>query len=328
MSWLVVGVLLLLAFVFSGIEAGLLSLNRVRLRHLIKRGDRKALLLEALLRDGERMMITVLVVTNWATLAALFLSTRELVAWFGGWGYGVSLVLGVVTRLLVVEVFPRVLFRGMGYRAVAVWTVPLLWVDGVLGPMHRFGKWLSRRFFRKRLPTGHRLFVGREDFKYLASSGERGGEISPEAADWIRRVIDFRSVPVGRLMRGFGGAVMVGEDVSVDALRGTGLREQWGRVLRRRADGVVTGCLRDWVSVRGFEEVYAKGFRVFARCDFWVGGDGVRLQEGVIAGGTSGGCWGFSACGRGCSGGGGEICGLGDGSGHEGFGGGVVLSPV
>jgi CBS domain containing-hemolysin-like protein len=245
MSWVLVGVLLGVAFVFSGIEAGLLSLNRVRLRHLIKRGDRKALLLEALLRDGERMMITVLVVTNWATLAALFLSTRELVAWFGRWGYGVSLVLGVVTRLLVVEVFPRVLFRGMGYRAVAVWTVPLLWVDGVLGPMHRFGKWFSRRFFRKRLPTGHRLFVGREDFKYLASSGERGGEISPEAAAWIRRVIDFRSVPVGRLMRGFGGAVMVGEDVSVDALRGRGRREQWGRVLRRGADGVVTG----WVDV-------------------------------------------------------------------------------
>jgi CBS domain containing-hemolysin-like protein len=245
MVWSVVGLALCVAFLFSGMEAGLLSLNRVRLRHRIKQGDRTALLLEAMLRDVERVFITVLVVTNLATLVAVVLSTRELVRLTGGWGYAVVLVAGIFLRLLLVEVFPKALFRGMGYRSVSAFLVPLVFADRLLGPMHRFGKWLSRSVFRKRLPTGHRMFVGREDFKYLTLSSARGGEISPAVSALIRRVIDFRPIPVGQFSREVSGSVVADSQTDVGGFTVVGTRGHRNRVLIR--DGVegVSG----WVDV-------------------------------------------------------------------------------
>lgn len=223
----------------------MLSLNRVRLRHRIKQGDRRALLLEAMLRDVERVFITVLVVTNLATLVAVVLSTRELVGLMGGWGYGVVLVFGIFLRLLLVEVFPKALFRGMGYRSVSAFLVPLVFADRLLGPMHRFGKWLSRNVFRKRLPIGHRMFVGREDFKYLTLSSAKGGEISPAASALIRRVIDFRPIAVGQMSRGLTGSAVADSGVDVGTFSVVGTRSHRNRVLIRDGADGVTG----WVDV-------------------------------------------------------------------------------
>ena len=41
--WLAIAGLLLVSFLFSGIEAGILSLNRIRLRHRVKHRDPDAL---------------------------------------------------------------------------------------------------------------------------------------------------------------------------------------------------------------------------------------------------------------------------------------------
>jgi Mg2+/Co2+ transporter CorB len=49
--WLLVVLCLLVSFVFSGIEAGILSVNRVRLKHRVKLRDRAALILELLLEN-------------------------------------------------------------------------------------------------------------------------------------------------------------------------------------------------------------------------------------------------------------------------------------
>ena len=55
MIWLLVVLCWLVSFLFAGIEAGLLALDPVRLRHRAKSGDRAALRLEQLLRRPERL---------------------------------------------------------------------------------------------------------------------------------------------------------------------------------------------------------------------------------------------------------------------------------
>ena len=61
--------LLLLVFLvgsgfFSGMETGIVSINRVRLRHLLKRKDKQAIQLETFLQDSDRMLATTLIGTN------------------------------------------------------------------------------------------------------------------------------------------------------------------------------------------------------------------------------------------------------------------------
>src|SRR5687768_14981211 len=92
MIWGVVLVCLLISFLFSGIEAGVLSVNRVRLRHKVKLKDPAALVLNRLLARPERVLVTVLVVTNLMNITAIVLTTQELVDRYGRAGYLLSLV--------------------------------------------------------------------------------------------------------------------------------------------------------------------------------------------------------------------------------------------
>ena len=50
----------MVSFVFVGIEAGLLSIDPVRLRHHVKQRKPSALRLEALMKHPERLLITIL----------------------------------------------------------------------------------------------------------------------------------------------------------------------------------------------------------------------------------------------------------------------------
>src|SRR5690606_8596581 len=61
MIWLALLACLIVSFTFSGIEYGVLSVNRVRLRHYARRGEEAAQKLDSLLTRIERLMVTVVV---------------------------------------------------------------------------------------------------------------------------------------------------------------------------------------------------------------------------------------------------------------------------
>ena len=59
---------LILAFVFSGMEAGVLSLNPIRVRRLARQGNRAARMLSQYVADYERFLLTILVGNTVASL--------------------------------------------------------------------------------------------------------------------------------------------------------------------------------------------------------------------------------------------------------------------
>jgi putative hemolysin len=200
MVWIAVGACLLCAFVFSGIEAGILSVNRVRLRHRVKMKDRAAIKLRALLVNPERFLVTVLVVTNLMSITAIALATQELVGWFGVRGYGWALAIFLPVHLFVVEALPKSLFRRFPYRALAFLAEPLRVADFLLWPMHFIGWRLSRLFLRDRADERTKLFIAREDFKYFTVEGERVGALSQAERQMIHNVIDFRAMTARGVM--------------------------------------------------------------------------------------------------------------------------------
>lgn len=198
--WPTVILCLLAAFIFSGIEAGLMSVNRVRLRHRVKQRDRAALRLNRLLADPERLLVTVLVVTNLMTITAIVLTTQELVRRLGWPGYGVALAVWLPIYLFGLELLPKSLFRRFPYRALAALTWPLRIADAVLSPMHFVGWRVTRLLFGKRPPEQQKLFAAREDFKYLTIESERLGTLSRDERAMIHNVVDFRGVAARDVM--------------------------------------------------------------------------------------------------------------------------------
>lgn len=243
MTWLTVALCLLVSFVFSGIEAGILSVNRVRLKHRVKLRDRAALRLNRLLEQPERLLVTVLVVTNLMNIFAITLITQEFVARFGGRGYPLVLAAFLPVYLLGLELLPKSLFRRFPYRALAALTGPLRLADLLLSPMHAAGAAVSRMLFKKRPAPERKLFVAREDFKYLTIESERTGALGPEERQMIHNVVDFRAVMAKDVMVPLADVRTIAVEADLAELlaasRATGF-ERWPVVA---AGGEITGLV-------------------------------------------------------------------------------------
>ncbi|MDP9292449.1 MAG: CNNM domain-containing protein [Verrucomicrobiota bacterium] len=214
---------LLVSFLFAGIEAGILSVNRVRLRHRVKQRDPAAKKLERLLSRPGRVLVTVLIVTNFMNILALTLIVQRFIAPNGGLGYALVGLVCLPFYVLVLELLPKSLFRRFPYRALAGLSEILRLADFLLSPFLNLGSRLTRALFGK-THIERKIFVAREDFKYLTGESERGGSISKAERELIHNVLDFRAVRVKELMLPLAQTETVRPDDRLDTLI-----ERWQR---------------------------------------------------------------------------------------------------
>ena len=243
MIWLAVAICLLVSFTFSGIEAGILSVNRVRLKHRVKLRDRAAITLNRLLGQPERLLVTVLVVTNLMNVFAIALTTQELVRWLGVRGYAVSLVLFLPIYLVGLELLPKSLFRRFPYRALAALAGPLRVADAILAPMHFVGQGVAKLLFGKRPPDQQKLFVAREDFKYLTIESERTGAITKVERQMIHNVVDFRNVTARDVMVPLAQVKTIRAHAAIDTLIAQSRETSFERWPVAAEDGAITGLV-------------------------------------------------------------------------------------
>jgi CBS domain containing-hemolysin-like protein len=209
---------LMVSFVFAGIEAGILSINRVRLRHRVKLRDRAALRLERLLARPERLLMTTILVTNLMNILAISLMTVFFVRWWGRGGYAIALLIGLPLSLFGLELFPKSLFRRFPYRALALLSEPLVLADRLLGPLLNLGTALVQRIIPVDEPITRKLFAGREDFKYFTVESERSGTLSPVERELIHGIVDFRSLTARDVMQPLSAFPAIRYDCTVDDL--------------------------------------------------------------------------------------------------------------
>lgn len=275
MIWLAVAVCFLISFIFSGIEAGILSVNRVRLKHRVKLRDPAALKLDRLLARPDRLMVTVLVVTNLMNIFAITLVTHELVQRLGGSGYLVALVVFFPVYLLGLELLPKSLFRRFPYRALAFLSRPLEMTSALLVPVHVVGETLARLMLGREPREGPKLFVAREDFKYLTIESEREGTLTRDERQMIHNVVDFRRVTAGDVMKPYDPARTVSSQMTIEELIARARKsnhERWPVIDERgelvglvsifdiladgRASGLVKTCQRRLVKAGAREPAY------------------------------------------------------------------------
>lgn len=199
MIWLLVALCWMVSFLFAGIEAGLLALNPVRLRHRAKSGDQAARRLQEMLKQPERLLITILLVTNAADIIALIILTRELVIRFGWVGYPVAVVIALPVYLFLLLVLPKSLFRRFPVRAVVRLSGLLEIVTTLLTPLHAIGGFVEHSIFA-RAKNPPRLFAGREELKMITVQSEKGGALSSTERAIIHSVVDFTAVKARDVM--------------------------------------------------------------------------------------------------------------------------------
>ncbi|MDI3442541.1 HlyC/CorC family transporter [Erwinia sp. V90_4] len=100
-------IMILVSAYFSGSETGMMTLNRYKLRHLAKNGNRAARRVEKLLRRPDRLISLVLIGNNLVNILASALATIVGMRMYGD--AGVAIATGILTFLVLVfsEVLPK-----------------------------------------------------------------------------------------------------------------------------------------------------------------------------------------------------------------------------
>jgi putative hemolysin len=217
MSWLVVFALCGVSFVFSGLEAGLLAADPVRLRHDARqrKGARR---IARLLDHPQRLLVTVLIITAVADISAIMIATRNLVGSFGNAGYVITGVAAIPIYLFVLGVLAKSLFRRMPSNALGVLGGILETATILLSPLVVIGERLGRLILPRRASDRTRLFAAREELKQVAVQSEREGSLTATERAMIHNVVDFRSMRARDVMVPLAQAVTVQPGASVESV--------------------------------------------------------------------------------------------------------------
>lgn len=243
MIWLGVILCLLISSTFSGIEAGILSVNRVRLRHRLNQGDAAARKLDRLLSHPERLLVTVLLVTNFMNISAIILGTQEIVRLMGPQGYFVSFLISLPVYLFGVELLPKAVFRRFPYRALASVSELLRLTDLILSPLLWIGARIQSLLLGHRKPRERKLFVAREDFKYLTIESEREGALTKVEREMIHNVVDFRAVLAKDVMVPIESVETIRSEATIEELLSLARARDLDQMPVVAPDGEITGLV-------------------------------------------------------------------------------------
>jgi len=189
-----------ISFLFNGIEAGLTSIDPVRLRHHVKLNRPTAVRLDRLLKTPERLLVTVLLVTNLADILALLLMTRFLVSRFAAAGFFFAILIAWPVYLFALGVLPKSMFRRFPFRALSPLARLLEIVMTALWPILATGTLIGRLFLPAQKKHA-RLFAAREELKQITTQSEREGSLSSTERAMIHNVVDFQNVTARDVMK-------------------------------------------------------------------------------------------------------------------------------
>ncbi|MFL6499896.1 MAG: DUF21 domain-containing protein, partial [Candidatus Udaeobacter sp.] len=168
----------IISFFFNGIESGLLSIDTVRLRQNVKQRVPAALKLNHLLKQPERLLATVLLVTNAADIVGLLLLTSQLVRWYGYAGFLFAVVIALPVYLFLLSVLPKSLFRRFPFRAMARLAGVLEFASVLFSPLLELGARLGKLLLPGQAGKRGRLFAAREELKQITIESEREGGLT------------------------------------------------------------------------------------------------------------------------------------------------------
>jgi len=240
--WYVIAACFVISFVFSGIESGVLSVNRTRLRHQAREGVESAIELDAMLQELERLMITVLIVNSTANILAIALLFQQVQYQLGTLGAAVTMLVVAPFFILGLEFLPKAIFQRFPYRALLRLAKILRIVHQVLRPLVSVGVSISKLLMGGSGGAGRRVIPATEIRRQLLIA-ERNGTIGRVAREFAISVLDFRFRKLQEVLRSMDDVVVVSPECSVERVIELFREKGYERLPVQDAAGKVVGIV-------------------------------------------------------------------------------------
>ena len=237
---MLLGACLALSPLFSGMEAGVFALSRLRVRQQMRAGHASARVLHGFLERPENFLWTILVgntLVNFAIFGWLFVTLHH---WLSGYRLWLVLAYGAGVFLFYVlfDLLPKMLFHRYPNRLCMFSARPFRVVHFALRPVVALVEGISGALLRRRggtTFTGH-LFGNREELRHLMQ--ESGQGLTTEERVMINRVLELQNLTVRQFATPLDLAVTVdGDTPTREVLRLAREHGRWRFPVWEKRDG-------------------------------------------------------------------------------------------
>ena len=169
--------LVLIAAFFSAAEIGVMSLNRYRLRHLVKQKNKAAIRVNQLLARPDRLLSIILIGNTICNIVASMAVTLIGQDWYGDTGAVIASVLLTIVILIFSEMTPKTYAALHPQRVAFLCAFPLVILQWLFSPLISVIAWVANLLIGRRKDS--------QDLHRDALSGEELRSVVHEASSLL-----------------------------------------------------------------------------------------------------------------------------------------------
>ena len=186
---------------FCSSETAFLSLQKVKLEHMVSTGTRGAKQLAKMLERPEKILAVVLLGINLANTAAAALGTMLAISIWGNQGIIYATLAITVIILIFAETTPKTFAAQHAERLAILYVRPLSFIAWLLTPFVASLSWIAMAFSRVLggIPA-RRSLASPDEIRTMISVGRNEGTVEEHEARLLHKVFEFGDRPVREVM--------------------------------------------------------------------------------------------------------------------------------
>ena len=196
-------ILAIFSFLFALSETALIALSRIKLRHMVSKGIKRAQSIHRLSVKMEKFIAAILIGNNFVNIAMSAILTALCIPIFGfNLGTLIATFITAFFVLIFCEITPKLLATKHTEK-VSLFVAPIM--EGFvkfLDPITRFFIWISN-FLLKVFgmePVKRSPLVTEEELKLMIEVGKEEGVLSDEERKMLHRIFEFGDTKAGDCM--------------------------------------------------------------------------------------------------------------------------------
>ena len=184
---------------FCSAETAFISMQRLRIQHLVRTTGPRAELVAKIMGQPQRFLATVLLAVNFCESAIATLGTVIAISW---WGEPAAIATITVTVLTLVfaEYIPKTLAARHGERIALSYARPIVAAMVILSPFVFVLNRIGMGFTRMSEQEEPRPTMSEDEFRTAITVGEREGVLEDTQAEMMQKVFEFGDRPVREAM--------------------------------------------------------------------------------------------------------------------------------
>jgi len=233
-TWQIISlvILIVLSSFFSMSETALMSLSRIRLRHMVEAEVPGAELVEKLTRNPNRLLGTILIGNNVVNIGAAAMATVLATNIFGDGGVGIAT--GIITVLVLIfgEITPKSIAKQKSEAVALRVARPIEFIVIIFKPLVYIFTAISSLVIRilGGDPNEAKSFITHEELKTMVGVSEEEGVLENDEKEMIFNVFEFADLQVKDVMVQRVDIVSVDKEASYDEVIDVIKNEQFSRI--------------------------------------------------------------------------------------------------